>query len=185
MDYMQSISLCRTPGALQLLYHMNKQTESKILLIYLVEIIFKFWPWKLRDFGHKPSVNGHLSDTETKRVSFPYIGLLPPYRCNHFFGFVFFICFARTPTKSDICLKQRHPRCDVKIKPSSVAKTCAKFGQEILKYRISTVQILMSPWIHSAQKFYPSRTKKCGKCERSFMRAFRMSLLLQNLLRNW
>jgi len=42
MDYLQSISPCRTPGALQLLYHMTKQTESKILLIYLVEIILNF-----------------------------------------------------------------------------------------------------------------------------------------------
>jgi len=44
MDYLQSISLRRTPGALQLLYHVTKQTDSKILLIYLVEITFKFWP---------------------------------------------------------------------------------------------------------------------------------------------
>jgi hypothetical protein len=79
--------------------------------------------------------------------------------------------------KSNMYLKQWNPRCDTKINPRSVAETCGKFGEEILKYRATTVQILMFRPIHSVQKLYPSGTKKCGNCERSFMRAFRMSLL--------
>jgi len=56
-------------------------------------------------------------------------------------------------------MKQRNPRCDIKIKPSYVAKTGGKFEKEILKYRVSTLQILMSQCIHSVKKFYKKMWK--------------------------
>jgi len=98
---------------------------------------------------------------------------------------LFFHSFTRTPTKSDIYLKQRDQHCDIEMKPSSVAKTCSKFGEEIPKYRFSNLQILMSRWIQCLQIFYPSRTEKCRNSERSSTRAFRIHLLQQHLLQNW